>query len=409
MTSSAETCLFILRYGELFLKGGNRPFFERCLVDGVRRVVLPLGGRVKRLHGRVEVEVPSPRADEAVERLGHVFGLTSFSRVTPVEPELAAISAAAVIEAEAALEAWEGAPPRTFKVETRRSDKRFPMKSPDISRDVGTAVGAAVGLPADLSRPDVRVEVEIGPQRTFVTTGRHPGPGGLPVGSAGSVQLLLSGGIDSPVAGYSLLKRGCTLLPTTFESPPYTGQKAREKVIDLCGQLARFAGPLRLRIMRFTEMQLEIQRRCPAAMAVVLYRRMMLRAAEMAARAEGALALATGDSLGQVASQTLENLACIGEVATLPILRPLVAFDKAETITLARRIGTFDISVRPHVDCCSLFVPDHPEIHASSEAARKAEAKLGDLDGLLQQLVDSSELVEIPDPYSRACRTPCGR
>lgn len=392
--------LFILRYGELFLKGGNRPFFERCLLDGVRRVVLPLGGRVVRLHGRVEVEVPAEREIEASERLGHVFGLTSFSRVTTVAPELDALAAAAVAEATAALEAWTGEGPRTFKVETRRSDKRFPMKSPDISRLLGTAVGKAIGLPADLRQPDLRVEVEIGSQRTFVTTGRLRGPGGLPVGSAGPVQLLLSGGIDSPVAGYLLLKRGCTLLPTTFESPPYTGQDARDKVIDLCGHLARYAGPLRLRIMRFTEVQLEIGRRCPPRMAVVLYRRMMLRAAQRAARAEGALALATGDSLGQVASQTLENLSCIDEVAALPILRPLVTFDKAETIDLARRIGTFDISVRPHVDCCSLFVPDHPETHATSDAAQKAEAQLGDPDALAQQLVDTSEVVDIADPYS---------
>jgi len=397
-----SSVLFILRYGEIFLKGGNRPFFERCLVDQVRRVMLPLGGRVTRLHGRVEVELPAGGDNEAFERLSHVFGLTSFSRVTAVEPELEALCAAATAEALASLEVWTGEPPRTFKVETRRSDKRFPMKSPEISRQVGTAVGEAIGLPADLRRPDLRVEVEIGSQRTFVTTQRHPGPGGLPVGCSGPVQLLLSGGIDSPVAGYSLLKRGCTLLPTTFESPPYTGEDAREKVIDLCSQLARYAGPLRLRIMRFTEVQLEIQRRCPPRMAVVLYRRMMLRAAERAARFSGALALATGDSLGQVASQTLENLSCIAEVATLPILRPLVTFDKAETIAVAQRIGTFDISVRPHVDCCSLFVPDHPETHASSEAAVKAEAQLGDVDALAQALVETSEIIEIPDPFANA-------
>ncbi len=393
---------FILRYGELFLKGGNRPFFERCLVDGVRRVVRSLGGRVQRLHGRVVVEISDEHEVEVRERLAHVFGLMSFSRVTLVEPEIEALCVAAVAEAQGALQDWEGEGPRTFKVETRRSDKRFPMKSPDISRQVGTAVGRAIDLPVDLSHPELRVEVEIGSQRTFVTTRRYPGPGGLPEGSAGPVQLLLSGGIDSPVAGYLLAKRGCILLPTTFESPPYTGEDAREKVIDLCGQLARYAGPMRLRIMRFTEVQLEIQRRCPPRMAVVLYRRMMLRAAQRAAQMEGALAVATGDSLGQVASQTLENLSTISEVATLPILRPLVTFDKAETITLAGRIGTFDISIRPHVDCCSLFVPDHPEIHASSEAAQKAEAKLGDPDALAQEMVDTSEVVEIGDPYNKS-------
>ncbi len=392
--------LFILRYGELFLKGGNRPFFERCLLHNVKRVMGPLGGRVTRLHGRVEVELPEGHAEEARDRLGHVFGLTSFSRVTPVKPDLDALMAAAAAEARAAVAAWSGASPRTFKVETRRSDKRFPMKSPDISRAVGAAVGEAIALPADLRRPDLLVEVEIGSQRTFVTTGRSPGPGGLPVGSAGPVQLLLSGGIDSPVAGYLLLKRGCTIRPITFESPPYTGEDARTKVVDLCSRLARYAGAMTLRIVRFTEVQLEIQRRCPPRLAVVLYRRMMLRAAELAARAEGALALATGDSLAQVASQTLENLACIGEVACLPVLRPLVTFDKAETIDLARRVGTYDISVRPHVDCCSLFVPDHPETGATSDAVIEAEARLGDVQALAQQMLDTSDLVQISDPYA---------
>jgi len=388
----------ILRYGEIFLKKGKRPFFERRLLDAVRRVVEPLGGRVERLHGRLAVHVNADREEEAVGRLGCVFGLTSYSPVTAVEPELGALSEAAVVQARLAVERWEGDGPRTFKVDTRRADKSFPMKSPEISRQLGSAVVQALGLPVDLRNPELRVEVEIGAQRTFVTTTRHPGLGGLPVGSAGAVQLLLSGGIDSPVAGFLLLKRGCTLAPTTFESPPYTGEDAREKVLDLCARLARFSGPMRLRVVRFTEVQQAIQRLCPARLSVVLYRRMMLRASAKAAAVEGTLALATGESLGQVASQTLENMACIAEATSLPILQPLLTYDKAETIDLARRVGTYDISIRPHVDCCSLFVPDHPETHASLEPVREAEQRLGDVDALAQELIDTSEVIEIEDP-----------
>ncbi|MFH2005746.1 MAG: tRNA uracil 4-sulfurtransferase ThiI [bacterium] len=390
--------LFILRYGEIFLKGGNRPFFERRLLDGVRRVMAPLGGRVERLHGRVAVHVDADREAEAVLRLGCVFGLTSYSPATAVEPELGALCAAAAAAAQRAVECWAGDGPRTFKVETRRADKSFPMKSPEISRQVGSAVFEVLGLPVDLRDPELRVEVEIGAQRTFVTTTRHPGLGGLPVGSSGQVQLLLSGGIDSPVAGFLLLKRGCTLAPVTFESPPYTGEDAREKVIDLCTRLARFGGPMRLRIVRFTEAQLAIHRLCPGRLAVVLYRRMMVRAAEKAAALDRCLALATGESIGQVASQTLENMACIAEASSLPILRPLLTYDKAETIELARRVGTYDISIRPHVDCCSLFVPDHPETRAALDPVLEAEQRLGDVDATAQQLIDSSEVVEIEDP-----------
>ena len=394
--------LFVLRYGELFLKGGNRPFFERRLVDGVKRVALPLGGRVERLHGRVLVEVPAEHVGEMVERLGCVFGLTSFSPVTTTPRDLDAIAEVAVAEAKAALESWPGDGPRTFKVETRRSDKTFPLKSPEISRHVGAAVGEAVALPAKMQNPDLRVEVEIGSQWSFVTTRRFAGLGGLPVGTAGPVQLLLSGGIDSPVAGYLLLKRGATLMPMTFESPPYTGEDAREKVIDLCQRLARFSGEMRLRIVRFTETQQAIQRDCPPRLAVVLYRRMMMRVAELAALEGGALALATGESLSQVASQTLENMGCIAQAVTLPILRPLVTYDKAETIALAHRIGTYEISIRPHVDCCSLFVPDHPETRATIERVLEAEQRLPDLDAVARQMLDSSEVVEIYDPWKRA-------
>lgn len=390
----------ILRLGELFLKGRNRPAFERQLLRNVRRAVQGLGAEVIHLHGRVLVEVSAERIGEAIRRITCVFGLTSLSPATLVAPDLESITAAADAELAQALSAWPDETQPTFRVSTRRSDKSFPLKSPEISQQVGGALVASHGLPVRLRDPDLTVEVEIGRERSFVSTRRVPGAGGLPVGVSGDVSLLLSGGIDSPVAGWLLAKRGSRIHPVSFESPPYTGPAAREKVVDLCRTLARYTGPLQLRFLRLTDIQLTIGRQAPPKLAVVLYRRMMIRAAEHVARREGHEALATGESLGQVASQTLTNLAAISSVAKLPILRPLVTYDKAETIALAQRIGTYEISIRPHVDCCTLFVPDHPETHARMNQVLEAEAALGDLDAVAAQMAEEAERVEIADPFA---------
>jgi thiamine biosynthesis protein ThiI len=399
--SESNEAVWVLRYGEIFLKLGNRGYFERCLENQIHRVLAPLPARVERRHGRFLVRAEPRHAAEVSRRLGYVLGLTSSSQVTLVERDLAAITAAAVAVAEHAVRDAK-TPLRTFRIETRRPDKSFPLPSPEIDRRVGDVVNERIGLGVNLTAADLRVEVEIGQRDTFVTADRQPGPGGLPVGCSGPVALLLSGGIDSPVAGWLLLKRGCTLLPITFESPPYTGPEAREKVIELTSLLAAWGGPLRLRLVRFTEIQKEIRSRCPARLAVVLYRRMMIRVAEVIARSANARALATGESLGQVASQTLENLAAIEAVATLPVLRPLVTHDKQETVTLARRLGTYPISVRPHVDCCSLFVPEHPETRARLEVVVEAEAAIPDLAARAQALADEAEVVEVQDPMKLA-------
>lgn len=394
---------FMLRPGELFLKGRNRPFFEKHLAKNIARAVRPLGGEVERLHGRIAVRVPASAAAEAEARLAQVFGLSSFSPTMTVRPDPAAILPVARAELERALAAWPGPGRPRFKVETHRPDKTFPLTSPELNQRIGGVLAEEFGLPVDLTHPELRLEIEIGRQRSFVTSRRIPGAGGLPVGTAGPVTLLLSGGIDSPVAGYLLARRGCTLRPITFESPPYTGPDAREKIVDLCTSLARVAGPMRLRVVRFTEAQLVIRRACPPRLSVVLYRRMMLRVAEQAARADGALALGTGESLGQVASQTLENLHTIGSVARIPLLRPLITYDKADTVALAERIGTYAISIRPHVDCCSLFVPEHPETRATLARAEEAEAalalELGDLEAHAAALAEAAEHVDIPDPW----------
>jgi thiamine biosynthesis protein ThiI len=394
----------MIRPGELFLKGQNRPFFERHLAQNLKRAVRGLGGSVERLHGRVAVWVPREQAAEAEERLAQVSGLSSFSPALQVPRDPDAILVAAREELGRALAAWRGQAPPRFKVETHRADKSYPLTSPELNQRIGGPLVEEFGLPVDLKSPELRLEVEIGRELCFVASRRVQGAGGLPVGTAGPVTLLLSGGIDSPVAGYLLARRGCILRPITFESPPYTGPEARDKILDLCRLLARYSGPTALRAVRFTEAQLVIRRECPPRLAVVLYRRMMLRVAEQAARAEGVYALATGESLGQVASQTLENLHAISAVARLPVLRPLVTYDKAETVAMAERIGSYPISIRPHVDCCSLFVPEHPETRARLEAVEEAEATLakalgGDLEGHAARLASEAELVSIPDPW----------
>jgi thiamine biosynthesis protein ThiI len=379
MTLAGSTVI-VLRYGEIFLKGGNRGMFERRLIENARRAASAVTGvRIERTHGRLLAWPPpddegGARTLRALER---VFGLTSLSPARVVERTLPAISAAAVESARREL-ARRGKPSVTFKVETRRSDKRFQPASPEVSKQVGAAVVEALGLPVDVHHPELEIGVEIGFDHAFVFAETVPGPGGLPVGVTGRVELLLSGGIDSPVAGWLLLKRGCELGATYFHSFPFTGDHTREKVVQLARRLAAWQlGPVRLNVVPFTDAQKQLRDASgDGRLAVVLYRRMMMRVAERLAHANGARAIATGEALAQVASQTLENLAAIGEAARLPILRPCLAHDKLETVALARRIGTYETSIQPYDDCCSLFVPEHPETHAKLDAVRACEARL---------------------------------
>ena len=366
----------LVRWGEIFLKGDNRGFFERALVGRVQRAVAALpGAKVERTHGRLIVWPGDGGAGRAVRALERVFGVVSVSRARVVARDVAAISAVAVELARA--EAPKHARP-TFKVESRRSDKRFPTGSMEVSRTVGAAVVAALALPVDVHTPAFTIGVEIGYEQAFVFAEITPGPGGLPVGVTGRVELLLSGGIDSPVAGWLMLKRGCVLGATYFHSFPYTGEKTQDKVARLASLLAAWQlEPLRLAVVPFTDAQKQLRDAAgDGRLAVVLYRRMMLRTAERIAKKAGAKALATGEALAQVASQTLENLGVIGAAATLPVLRPCLGHDKLETVALAQRIGTYETSIEPYDDCCSLFVPDHPETRARLEAVQAAESRL---------------------------------
>jgi thiamine biosynthesis protein ThiI len=358
-----------LRPGELFLKGANRRIFVDAVERQVRRAVSDLGAVVRRLHLRFLVEGVEHSA-EALLRLRRVFGIHSVIPAWVLPREIEAWERFAVHRARMAI----GRGARTFAIDCERPDKSFPIRSPEVNARVGSAVREATDLAVDLERPDWRFRLEVAVEETFAWEGALPGAGGLPVGTGGRVLLLLSGGIDSPVAGHLIQKRGVVLDAVYFDAFPYTGPGARQKAVELARRLAEAQGPLRLHVVPFAAVQELLRDHVPADHLVLLYRRAMIRIAERLAGETGARALATGESLGQVASQTLENLAVIDEVAALPILRPLISHDKSETIALAQRIGTYDISIRPHADCCSLFAAKHPATRAKPERVRRYEA-----------------------------------
>jgi tRNA uracil 4-sulfurtransferase len=386
--------VILCRYGELFLKSGNRKAFERVLVDNVRAALAELPrARVEQTHGRLLVRLPTEDAEDAAGRLTRVFGLVSLSVARQVETkeDLEAITAMAVDEARAAVARDR---PASFKVESRRPDKRFPKSSLDIDRHVGARVQADTGLPVDVHTPALRIGIEVGTSVAYVFAGKREAPGGLPVGASGRALLLLSGGIDSPVAGWLAAKRGLALDAVYFHSPPYIGEKSRDKVLALGKQLARWQALRSVTVVPFTEVQKRLRDAGPAELAVVLYRRMMMRIADAIADKLEATGLVTGENLGQVASQTIENLTAIEAAARRIVLRPLVTYDKVETTALARRIGTYETSILPFEDCCSLFVPSHPATRARAQDAERVEEKL-DVAAEIAAAVGGSERIVV--------------
>jgi tRNA uracil 4-sulfurtransferase len=366
----------LCRYGELFLKGGNRGFFLRAMADNVRRAVRDLpGAAVLTPYGRILVRVPDELREDATSRLARVFGLVSLSAGAEAAPDLAAITATAVQEARRAI-TLRPELGKSFKVETRRANKNFPMRSHDIDCHVGGAVIDALGLPVDVHKPSLRIGIEVHSSTVYVFAELEPAPGGLPVGVSGRGLLLLSGGIDSPVAGWLAAKRGLALEALTFHSPPFTGERAKDKVVSLLRILARWQVATTLHVAHFTDTQQRLREAGPAELAVVLYRRMMIRVADLVCERTRSAAIVTGENLGQVASQTLPNMATIEQVARHLVLRPLLTYDKMETTALARRIGTYETSALPFEDCCSLFVPAHPATAAKLAEVEAAEAKL---------------------------------
>jgi thiamine biosynthesis protein ThiI len=388
--------VLLVRYGELFLKGDNRYLFLASLEHNLKRALRRLPGAVvEQHHGRFVVRAETPEVDlrAALAPAARVFGVSSVSLGVSVARdvhEMARVGAGLMAEAAAA-----GA--RSFKVDTRRSDKRFLPASPEVNDIVGRAARLASGLKVDVHEPEATLTVEIAPQFVILSTSTTRGPGGLPVGASGNVTLLLSGGIDSPVAGYLMQKRGCRLNALYFHSFPYTGEGARQKVADLARELGRAQGGIRLSVVPFTAVQEMLRDRVNPKLLVLLYRRAMMRIGARVADAEGALALATGESLGQVASQTVENLGCIEDAADRPVLRPLTAYDKTEIVALAKRIGTFEVSTRPFEDCCALFVPRHPATKGRLADVRAVEESVAELPALVEQAFVGREIMDLED------------
>ena len=371
------TRCFVCHYHEISLKRLNRPYFEKILVRNIKTALKgTVHGDVRRIHGRIVLDlVDQSPADEIAGRLRKVFGLVSVSPAWRLTQDLDAIGTAA----------WEQMQRRqfeTFQVRTRRANKQFPLNSQQVNQVLGRFLLEKSGRRVRLDDPDLTCHVELVGDSAFLYFDKYEGVGGLPTGSSGKVVVLLSGGIDSPVAAYKIMKRGCRALFVHFHSFPHTTLEAQDKVRELVRILDQYQHGSDLYFVPFAEAQRQVVALTPADTRVILYRRLMVRLAEKIAREQGALALVTGDSIGQVASQTLENLHTIGSVAHLPLLRPLIGDDKEEIVNQARRLTTYDVSIIPDVDCCSLFVPKHPETRSNPASVDHIEKQL-DLDGIM--------------------------
>ena len=378
--------ILLIKNGELALKGLNRGTFEAVLLKNLRYRLRSLGKfELRKAQSAIYIEPLDPGIDldEVSDRVARVFGISAFSRAMVVEKEMDAI-----LEGAAAYlaEALQGV--RTFKVEARRADKTFPLGSPEICARVGEyLLDRFPHLRVDVHSPEMTVWIEIRDFAAYIHAPQLPGAGGMPVGTGGRAAILISGGIDSPVAAYMMAKRGVELTAVHFASPPYTSERAEMKVISLLEQVAAYAGRIDLNIVPFTHIQEEIQRACPEDLFTLIMRRFMMRIAARVARSADCGALITGESVGQVASQTIPALACTDAVADLPVFRPVIGMDKEEIIAIARRIGTFDTSIQPYEDCCTVFTPRHPRTRPKLDMVERAEEAL-DTEALIQEAVE---------------------
>ncbi len=381
--------MILCKYGEIVLKGLNKGNFENQLLKQIRVRVKKCGDfTVRRSQSTVYVEPNDENADidAALAACKTVFGIVGVTRAAVVEKDLERICDCAKAYLPKALENA-----RTFKVEAKRADKRFPFASPAICQALGGAILSAVPrLKVDVHNPDVTVRVEIREENAFLHAGQQKGAGGMPVGSAGKAMLLLSGGIDSPVAGYLIAKRGATLEAVHFESAPYTSERAKEKVLDLARQLTPYCTRIRVHVISLTEIQETLMHTCEESYFTLLLRRFMMRLAERTARRYGAEALITGESLGQVASQTMQALGVTDAVVNMPVFRPCIGMDKEEIVRVARQIGTFETSILPFEDCCTVFTPRHPRTKPELEKVQAQEAAL-DIEGLQNRAFDARE------------------
>jgi thiamine biosynthesis protein ThiI len=391
----------IVHYHELALKGRNRERFEHQLLRNIRESLRDTKAvEVTALRGRMRVTLPDDLpAGILSERLSRVFGVSNFllTETVPLDlsrPDLNGLKSIASRQIH-------DLPFRTFRVSAKRADKRFPLTSMDVERAIGQHLRETTGKPVDLSRPELTVHIELLTKEAHLSINKEPGPGGMPVGVSGTIASLLSGGIDSPVAAYRMMKRGCRVVFIHFSGRPLVSRASEEKVQEIARLLTASQNYSRLYVVPFGEIQRDIVAGAPAPFRVVLYRRMMMRIAEELARREGCWALATGDSLGQVASQTPDNLTVTEEAAELPILRPLIGMDKIEITAEAQRIGSFETSIEPDQDCCKLFVPAYPSTRTKLDVIRRIERPF-DVDGMVKRGIEKAELSEFIFPSSSA-------
>ena len=388
---------FLVKYGEIGVKGKNRYIFENMLMEQIRHALKTAEGEfeVTKEQGRIYVNVVSDDYDydETVEALSRVFGIVGFCPLLQVEDEGFDKLAETVVDY-----LGKEYPEKnfTFKVNARRARKNYPLDSMEINAELGGKIlDAFPESKVDVHNPEVMVCIEI---RSLINiySKEIPGPGGMSVGSNGKAMLLLSGGIDSPVAGYMIAKRGVALDATYFHAPPYTSERAKQKVVDLAKLVARYSGPINLHVVNFTDIQLYIYEKCPHEELTIIMRRYMMKLAEHFAKENRCLGLITGESIGQVASQTMQSLAATNEVCTMPVYRPLIGFDKQEIVEVSEKIDTYETSIQPFEDCCTIFVAKHPVTKPNIEYIKKSETKLEEkIDDLMQTAIDTVEVIHV--------------
>ncbi len=386
---------FLIKYAEIGTKGKNRFLFEDALVSHICHALKRVDGKfdVTKDAGRIYVAALTEYDyEDVVEALKRVFGIAWICPMFQTEErEFEALKKQVIHYLDQVY------PDKhlTFKVVSRRADKRYPVPSEQMNRDLGEAVlDAYPEMSVNVHEPDVLLRVEVRNTVVNIYSEMIPGPGGMPVGTNGKALLLLSGGIDSPVAGYMVAKRGVKIDAVYFHAPPYTSERAKQKVVDLAKLVSRYSGPIDLHVVNFTEIQMAIYETCPHEELTIIMRRYMMRIAERIAGETGSLALVTGESIGQVASQTVQSLAATNDVCTLPVFRPVIAFDKQEIVDISERIGTYETSILPYEDCCTIFVAKHPVTKPVLKAIRKSEAKLsGTIGELVEKAVSTRDVI----------------
>ena len=385
--------IILIKNGELALKGLNRSTFEDALVKNMKRRLSNImrANFIKSQSTIIIDPIDSdPDMDAAVDAISRVFGIAGFSRAAVCEKDLDVIKATAVEYFKDTVNEV-----KTFKVESKRSDKNFPLKSPEISMEIGgTILENYPFLKVDVHNPDLVISVEVREKATYIHGNQIKGAGGMPVGTSGKAAVMISGGIDSPVAAWTMSKRGLSLDAIHFASPPYTSKRAEQKVHELLSKVSKYSGTINLLVVPFTEIQERIKDDCPEELFTIIMRRMMMRIAVKLARRQGCGALITGESLAQVASQTLLALGCTDAVADMPVFRPLIGMDKDEIVSISRKIDTFDISIQPYEDCCTVFTPKHPKLRPTLEEVEVAEQAL-DIDALVDRALSDIKIVVI--------------